>query len=241
MTDTNDTSRAFRLELKQIQKQHPLFRRTHPFWRDCFRGKLSKKDVRHWALEIYPLVEIFSRLYIQVAAHCESERALTFLAETIYEETGSGKESESHPLLFRNFLNSLGVVDDEIPHHSTTEAGKKLVDYSWKTVREGTFLEGLSLVGLGIERPLPTFFKMISNSFQKHLRLTETDVHFFAVHTVADVKHSQLAARIVAEEARTSDQRKSVARILNKVWDLQLQQLDTLAANRCRTELSNVS
>jgi pyrroloquinoline quinone (PQQ) biosynthesis protein C len=239
MADTNDTSRAFRMELKQIQKQHPLFQKIHPFWRDCFRGRLGVEEIRRWALDVNPLVGVFSRLYIQVAAHCESERALTFLAETIYEETGSGNEMESHPLLFRNFLKSLGVAEEEIPRNATTEAGQKLIDYSWKIVCDGTFVEGLSLVGLGIERPLPTFFKMISNSFQKHLGMTEADVRFFAVHTVADIRHSQLAARNVAEEARTKAEQQAVATILKRVWDLQLEQLNELTT-KCRpAEVSN--
>ncbi len=232
MTAPNDPSRAFRLQLKLIQKQHPLFSKTHLFWRDCFRGRLDRDAIRRWALDVYPLVRDFSRLYIRVAAGCESERTLTFLAETIYEETGSGRESESHPLLFRNFLKSLEVAETAIPSESKTAAGRDLLDYTWKTVQEGTFVDGLSLVGLAIERPLPNFFKMIARSFRHNFGLSEFDVQFFSVHTIADVKHSQLAARIIADEAHTMEQQEGVARILNRVWDLQLQQLDELSSGR---------
>lgn len=230
MTDPSETTRAFRLELKQIQKQHPLFQRTHAFWRNCFRGKLDQKDIRRWALEVYPLIRDFSRLYLHVAAKCESERTLTFLAETIYEETGSGQETASHPLLFRNFLRSLGVAEEDIPLDGATAASRTLLDFSWEIARTGTFVEGLSLVGLAIERPLPGFFKMIARSFQRNLGLSDLDVRFFSVHTVADVKHSQLAAKIIAEEALTASERQAVARILNRFWDLQLEQLNELDA-----------
>lgn len=228
MTDEQCINRSFRQELQQIQKQHPLFQETHPFWKDCFRRRLELADIRRWALDVYPLIRDFSRLYIHVAAHCESERTLTFLAETIYEETGSGKESESHPTLFRHFLKSLGVPEEKIEQESTTASGRALLEYSWRTVREGSFVEGLSLVGLGIERPLPAFFKMISRSFQAQLGLTESDVRFFSLHTVADVKHSQLAARIISEEARTKYDQQAVAVVLNRFWDLQTEQLNEL-------------
>lgn len=165
-----------------------------------------------------------------MAAKCDSERVLTFLAETIFEETGSGVEADSHPTLFRNFLGAIGVAEDAIPGCPTTRAGGEFHELAWKTAREGTFLEGLALVGLAIERPLPAFFQMIARAFQRHHGVDEEAVRFFAVHTVADVKHAQLASRIIGELARTPEEQASVRRVLLGVWDLQQRQLDELHA-----------
>jgi len=217
-----------------------LFQNTHPFWRDCFRGRLDIADIRRWALDVYPLIRDFSRLYVRVASKCETERTLTFLAETIFEETGSGVEAESHPTLFRGFLKALGVSENEIRESSETRAGRELYDHSWRLVGEGTFLEGLTYLGLGIERPLPAFFQMIARSFQKHHGLEAAAVKFFDVHTVADVKHSQLAARIVAELAQTKTQQARVREVLAGVWDLQKRQLDELY-QQCRGVAVQVS
>ncbi len=222
----------FRRELVQIQRQHPLFSGTHPFWRDCFRGRLGAEDVRRWAVDVYPIVRDFSQLYLQVAAKCQEERVLTFLAETIFEETGGGIEAESHPTLFREFMAAIGVDVDAIPKTPATPAGRRCFEFAWSTAREGSFVEGLSLVGIGIERPLPAFFKMIARAFQRDHGLSDRAVRFFAVHTVADVKHSQLAARIVSERATDPETRDSVRKLLNQLWDLQQAQLDQLQQHR---------
>jgi pyrroloquinoline quinone (PQQ) biosynthesis protein C len=218
----------FRRELRDLQGRHPLHAGMHPFWRNAFRGRLPAAAVRAWAADVYPVVRDFSRLYLHVAAKCADERVLTFLAETIFEETGSGVEAESHPTLFRRFLGSLGVAEAEIPPAAATRAGREFHEFAWATVREGSFLEGLALVGLGIERPLPTFFAMIARAFQRQYGVPEADLRFFAVHTVADVKHSQLAARIVAGLAATPAERARVAAVLERVWNLQQAQLDEL-------------
>lgn len=222
----------FRQELRRFQEQHPLFQRTHPFWRDCFRGRYEVTAIRRWALDVYPVIRDFSQLYVRVAGKCEDETTLTFLADTIYEETGCGVASESHPTLFRGFLSSLGVPECEIPASAGTKAGREFFDYAWGMARDGSFLEGLTCLGLGIERPLPTFFEMIARSFQKQFGLDTSAVKFFAVHTIADVKHSQLAARIVSELAETREQQDRVREVLAGLWDLQKQQLDELYA-RC--------
>jgi len=126
----NESTRAFRQDLRQLQAEHPLFSATHPFWRDCFRGRLSQADVRRWAVDVYPLVRDFPRLYLQVAAKCADERALTFLAETIFEETGSGREAESHPTLFRRFLIELGQPENKPPIEPMTTSGKLLHEFA---------------------------------------------------------------------------------------------------------------
>jgi pyrroloquinoline-quinone synthase len=224
----NSTASPFRQELRAMQGQHPLFQSTHPFWAACFRGRLSRAQAQRWALDVYPIIRDFSRLYINVAARCESERTLTFLAETIFEETGSGVESESHPTLFRNFLGALGVDERDLRDQPETEAGRAFWHFCWDTARDASFLEGLTLVGIGIERPLPAFFQMIARAFQRHYGLNAEAVKFFSIHTVADVKHSQLASRIVAELAGTPAQQARVREVLFRVWDLQLAQLDEL-------------
>jgi len=232
----NATHRPFRQELLRIQHAHPLFQSIHPFWRDCFRGRLGREDVCRWAVDVYPVIRDFSQLYLHVAAKCADERVLTFLATTIFEETGSGVEADSHPTLFREFMGAIGIAPEGIRAQAATAAGRAFHEFAWTTVREGSFLAGLTLVGLGIERPLPTFFAMIARAFQRDLGLTDAAVRFFAVHTVADVKHSQLAARIVSGRATTATDQDEVRQVLNHLWNLQQAQLDQLQAGGRRPD-----
>jgi len=231
----NSGAAAFREQIRLFQQQHPLFQSVHPFWQDCFRGRLDREDIRLWARDVYPVIRDFARLYVQVAAKCDSEQTLTFLGETIFEETGSGVEQESHPTLFRNFLRALEVTENELPAGGITGAGRDHWEFCWDIARDGTFLEGLTLVGIGIERPLPVFFQMIARAFERHHGLDAAALKYFAVHTVADVKHSQLASRIVSERARSAAEQARVREVLFELWDRQLRQMDAiheLARNR---------
>jgi pyrroloquinoline quinone (PQQ) biosynthesis protein C len=220
---------AFRLEMRQWQEEHPLFQSTHPFWRDCFRGRLALDDIRRWGFDVYPFVRDFPRAYIHCASKCDSIATLTFICETIYEETGCGKESEAHSNLFKRFLNSIGPTEEEILGTTMTPAGRAPWEYVGRIAREGTFLEGLAAVGLGVERPLPTFFPMVAKAMMKHYDASEHAVEFFSIHSVADVKHSQIAARIISDLAVTPAQQARVKEIVFHLWDLQKAHLDWLS------------
>jgi hypothetical protein len=55
---------------------------------------------------------------------CRNENTLTFLAETIFEQTRSGVEAESHPILFGRFLKAIGVLESETPERGETRDGR---------------------------------------------------------------------------------------------------------------------
>lgn len=220
----------FRQELRQLSHQHPLFQRTHPFWRDCFRGRLPVAALRCWAIDIYPFVRDFPWQYLHVAIKCRSVPALTGLCETIYEETGCGQVKLAHSELFKRYLFALGLQETDAHNEPQTASGKHFWELVTEISREGTFVESLACVGLGVERPLPKFFPMVAKALERHYGLSEEAVEFFSIHSVADVKHSQLAARLVAEAATTTAIQSRVKEIVLSVWDRQLAHLDELYA-----------
>ncbi len=180
---------------------------------------------------MYPFVRDFPRFYLHVATKCDSVPALTFLSETIFEETGCGKESEAHSNLFKRFLGGIGLSEETILSTPMTPAGKAIWEFVGDTARQGTFLEGLAAVGLGVERPLPSFFPMVARALIRHYGASDHSVEFFSIHSVADVKHSQLAARLVADQAPTPALQKRTREIVFHIWDLQKAHLDELYAS----------
>ncbi len=184
--------------------------------------------LRQWGLSIYPNVRDFSQHYLNIAAKCDCERTLTLLAETIYEETGSGQIKESHPTLYRNFLQALGLSHEEIIDQATTPAGEAVWNYYWDVARNGSFLNGLALFGIAIEGPLPKFSVLIVRALQRQYGLTSEVLKFFSIHRVADVKHSHVAAQIVADLAVTPDLQTQVREVIFRSWDLQQANLDAL-------------
>lgn len=223
-------SNDFRQHLRDLSRRHPLFQRAHPFWRDCFRGRLPVAALQQWARDIYPFVRDFPWQYLHVATKCESVPALTGLCETIYEETGSGQTALAHSELFKRFMFALGLDESDTLLAPQTETGRAFWAFVTRTSRQGTFLEALACVGLGVERPLPKFFPMVAKALERHYGLSAQAVEFFAIHSVADVKHSQLAARLVVEAATTPELQMRVQEIVFNIWDRQQAHLDALCA-----------
>ena len=218
----------FLQELSKMPGEHTLFQHTHPFWRNCFRGRLPMDGLRQWALGVYPNVRDFPQFYLNIAAKCDCERTLTLLGETIYEETGSGQIDESHPTVFRNFMQALGISHEEMTDPDTTPTGKAVWDYFWSVARDETFVNGLALVGLAIEGPLAKFAAPLARALQKHYGLTSEDLKFFSIHRVSDVKHSHLAAKIITDLAVAPELQSQVREVIFRAWDLQRAHLDAL-------------
>ncbi len=222
------TAEEFRKHLRQLPQQHRFYQKAHPFWMACFRGKLPLEALQAWALDTYPVVRDFPRAYMQVAAKTDSIEAQTYLGETIYEETGSGEVAESHVNLFATFAEGLGLKKADLLPEPQSKGGRAAWHYMCQTAREGTFMEGLACVGLGVERPLPEFFAMLAKTFHQRYEVPEASLRYFSLHTTADVKHSAMALKIVLQEAKTPELQQRVTEVITGLWDIQLQHLDEL-------------
>lgn len=222
------TTEEFRRHLKGLPQTHPFYQKAHPFWRACFRGRLPIEAIRAWALDTHPFVRDFPRSYMQVASKTDSTEALTYLGETIYEETGCGVVSESHANLFMGFMKGLGMTEDDLLPEPPSKGGRAAWEYVSNMAREGTFLEGLACVGLGVERPLPEFYAMLARSFTSRYNVPADSVRYFSLHTSADVKHSMTALKIILQGSETVAMQQRVEQVIKGLWDIQAQHLDEL-------------
>jgi len=73
---------------------------------------------------------------------------------------------------------------------------------------------------------------MLARGFRRRFQLSDDSLRYFAVHSVADIKHAQVAARIIDGLANTDSLRQSVREILRRFWNLQLAQLDEIHRGR---------
>lgn len=60
---------------------------------------------------------------MMVAAKTDSTEALTYLGETIYEETGCGEVAESHANLFQTFMEGLGMTKADLLPEPPSQGG----------------------------------------------------------------------------------------------------------------------
>ena len=91
---------------------HPAL--THPFLERFGDGETGAEGVRTFAVQYYRHVRV-SRLYLAaLISNCRDDEKLQLaLAEVLFDEYGHLDPEETHPALYRRFLEALGIGEEE--------------------------------------------------------------------------------------------------------------------------------
>ncbi len=176
--------------LRQRSFRDPLF--------DAMRtGRLSRDGAKTWALQAMIVVSQFTRFISAIHANCPHRDAQALLAENLWEEHGRGAEERDHLSLAKRLARSLGASDEEINRAAPFPETAAYINYCLKVTHDGSFIEGLTAIGVGIEYYIPKFFGALADSFRSHYGLTLRDVEFLLVHVGEDEDHAARALEVI--------------------------------------------
>ena len=101
--------------LNQLKREvigHPAL--THPFLERFGEGDADARGIRTFAIQYYRHVRV-SRLYLAaLISNCRDDEKLQLaLAEVLFDEYGHLDPDETHPALYRRFLDALGIGEEE--------------------------------------------------------------------------------------------------------------------------------
>src|SRR5215213_4896908 len=85
----------------------------HPFISVIRTASLTSEQLRAFALQYTAYCDLFPKCLAAVAANVPDDHTRFALIENLWEEHGSGDLKESHRALFRRFLKSLGISDEQ--------------------------------------------------------------------------------------------------------------------------------
>jgi len=105
-------SEEFLQQLKrEVIGHHAL---THPFLERFGEGDADAEGIRTFAIQYYRHVRV-SRLYLAaLISNCRDDEKLQLaLAEVLFDEYGHLDPEETHPALYRRFLEALGIGEEE--------------------------------------------------------------------------------------------------------------------------------
>lgn len=187
--------------VKSIEERyydHSGFR--HYFWDFMEQGAYDLDFLRKYALHYYEHVRVF-RLYLAGAMTAVPvEDFQVILSEIIADEFGvrlyGEPDVDGHPELFRRFMRSLGLTEDDWEAVST---GKNMIEgiAHYKKVHYGLFNAGLSeeIVGaiiFGMERTTPHRHSRVLEGLKKFSARTghKIDWQFFSEHVGVDDYHN---------------------------------------------------
>jgi pyrroloquinoline-quinone synthase len=165
-----------------IEKHHLL---KHPFYRAWTEGKLSKESLALYAEQYYQHVRAFPENLKQVASRTNGDlKAL--VNENLAEELDP---QASHPVLWRQFAESLGVSDAALDSGHALPGIAALLDTFDEVAAQGTIPQAIAAF-YAYESQVPEIAAQKISGLRRFYGITEPRaLAYFAVHEEADVRH----------------------------------------------------
>jgi pyrroloquinoline-quinone synthase len=208
---------TFQAKLLQLVEERHLLK--HPFYLAWTMGELSKENLGHYAIQYFPHVEAFPRFVSSIHGLCEDAASRRVLFENLSEEEGS-RESESHPALWLDFAQGLGVDRSRVYETEKKAQAVKLKDLYLELCRS-SYAEGLGAL-TAYEMQIPQVAEAKIDGLKRFYGITDAQtLAFFEIHKQADQFHSESCMKLLESLSEPEQERalKSASRALNALWD----------------------
>ncbi|MDQ5873011.1 MAG: iron-containing redox enzyme family protein, partial [Acidobacteriota bacterium] len=115
-----------------VAEKHLL---KHPFYTLWSEGKLTRENIREYAVSYYPHVAAFPTYVSGVHSGCDDPALRGELLENLVEEEGG---PVNHPALWRRFATALGAADSDLSvSPRTAEVADAIAEFR-RTTRAGS-------------------------------------------------------------------------------------------------------
>ncbi|MGH9388597.1 MAG: CADD family putative folate metabolism protein, partial [Vicinamibacteria bacterium] len=171
------TSNEFLEALDRLVSEKHLLK--HPFYVLWNEGKLSREDLREYAISYYPQVANFPRYVSGVHASCEDAALRQELLENLIEEE---RGPENHPALWRKFAASLGAAESDLAAVPRTPEVAEAIAQFLAATRRGSVAEGLAAL-YAYESQIPEIAKTKREGLASFYGIGDSEAtRFFTVH-----------------------------------------------------------
>ncbi len=196
------TKNEFLTALDNLIAENHLLK--HPFYQLWSQGKLTRENLREYAISYYPHVAAFPTYVSGVHSNCEDAALRQELLENLIEEE---RGSENHPALWRRFAVALGAdASDLAAAPRTPEVADAIAEFR-RATREGSVAEGLAAL-YAYESQIPEVSKTKREGLGAFYGIVDEDAtRFFSVHEEADVWHRQVEREALGRVADTPEAR----------------------------------
>jgi pyrroloquinoline-quinone synthase len=184
-----------------VSEKHLLKHRFYCLWTE---GKLTKENIREYAISYYPHVAAFPTYVSGVHSHCEDAALRQELLENLIEEE---RGNENHPALWRRFAASVGAAESDLATAPRTPEIAETIAEFRRSTRDGSVAEGLAAL-YAYESQIPEISRTKREGLAAFYGISEPkDVAFFTVHEEADVWHRQVEREALGRIAETPEDR----------------------------------
>jgi pyrroloquinoline-quinone synthase len=200
--------------LDALVGEHHLLK--HPFYQAWTAGKLSKESLQLYAEQYYQHVRAFPENLQQLAGRTNGQ--LTELVnENLAEELDP---SAPHPLLWRQFAESLGVSEAALDRARPLPGIAALLDAFDEVASEGTLAQAVAAFYV-YEAQVPEIAAQKISGLRRFYDINDPRaLAYFGVHEEADIRHRAAWRGWLAgqKDADTFGVLCAAERILKALW-----------------------
>ena len=203
-----------------IAENHLL---KHPFYQLWSQGKLTRENLREYAISYYPHVAAFPTYVSGVHSGCEDAALRQELLENLIEEE---RGTENHPALWRRFATALGAdASDLSAAPRTPEVADAIAEFR-RATHDGSVAEGLAAL-YAYESQIPEVSKTKREGLGAFYGIVDEDAtRFFSVHEEADVWHRQVEREALGRVADTPEAQANALEAARRCCDALNRALD---------------
>jgi pyrroloquinoline-quinone synthase len=221
-----------REQLQSIVNQKHLL--THPFYIAWTEGKLTREQLKHYAVQYFENVLAFptyvSGVHFNTPAVGTSIALRQQVLENLIEEE---RGTQNHPALWERFANSLGATEDDLTKTIPLPTTENLISTFRQLCVTSPFYAGLAALYV-YESQIPAIATTKIDGLQRFYGVTNPDEYrFFSVHQAADQAHSETALKIIEEYADTPEKEAEVLSVAASAADALWQFLDGIYETYC--------
>jgi len=186
--------------------------RQSAFFRNIQQGAYPRQALSPYATGIYCLARSMPGHLGRIHGACPDPGLRLHVLANLLEEEGvrsfaDGKlradPGARHDELARRFAHALDIGDDALAA-ADGPAGAAFNDL----LDGGDWLAACAYLMVGVEANGPPSFATLVPALRGRYGFSDDEIAFFIEHTEADTRHSEVGARLVAEAARTAQDRQ---------------------------------
>ena len=215
------TKNEFLTALDNLISENHLLK--HPFYQLWSQGKLTRENLREYAISYYPHVAAFPTYVSGVHSNCDDAALRQELLENLIEEE---RGSENHPALWRRFAVALGASPSDLAAAPRTPEVADAIAEFRRSTRDGSVEEGLAAL-YAYESQIPEVSKTKREGLGAFYGIVDEDAtRFFSVHEEADVWHRQVEREALGRVADTPQAREKALDAARRCCDALNRALD---------------
>ena len=188
------TTAEFAAELDARIAKYDLL--CHPFYQAWSEGKLTREDLREYALDYHEHVRAFPSYLAELAMRLDEGETRRAVLANMTDELGRGKGADAgtaHAELWMDFAEGMGAHEN---CHQPMNEIKELVSHFNDVASQGSTEEALAAF-YAYESQVPRIAAEKERGLRAWYGADDRTCRYFTLHQTADVYHSQVWRKLL--------------------------------------------